>query len=107
MLSYTLEDAALYDFNNFHYKCVYLVQKYDLDGNYDCVVFSNKEVAIDYAKNSYNEMMKPYIKMYKKDKTSLEYISKTEGFTVIMFVLDAIIDNRKIIFDSSDMLDIP
>ena len=41
--------------------------------------------------------------MYKKDKTSLEYISKTEGYSVIMFILDAILDNKKIIFDTGDM----
>jgi hypothetical protein len=91
--------------DNFHYKCVYVVQKYDLDGNYDCAVFSTKEIAITYAKNSYNEMMKPYTKMYKKDKIALDYISKTEGYYVIMFILDAILDNKKIIFDTSDMVE--
>ena len=99
------QNAAIYDFNNSHYKCVYVVQKYDLDGNYDCAVFSTPEVAITYAKNSYNEMMKPYTKMYKKDKMALDYISKTEGYYVIMFILDAILDNKKIIFDTSVMLD--
>jgi hypothetical protein len=99
-----MKDEDVYN-QLFKYKRVYVVQRYDFDGNYNCAVFSTKQVAIDYAKNSYSEMMKPYIKHYKKDKIALDYISKTEGYSVIMFILDAILDNKKIIFDTSDMLD--
>jgi hypothetical protein len=102
------QNATLYDFHNSHYKCVYVVQKYDSEGNYDRAVFSTKEVAIEYAKNSYSEMMESYKKAfhnYAKNKSTLEHISKTEGYYVIMFILDAVIDNHKTVFDTANLLD--
>lgn len=100
-VSVAMEDLEVYN-QLFKYKCVYIVEHYEQESNYVCAVFSNKNIAIDYAKENFEHAMKYYKKLYRKDTSTLDYIAKSEGYQVIMFILDAVIDNKKIVFDTGD-----
>jgi hypothetical protein len=75
----------------FHRKCVYVVQKYEGKDHYIYAIFSNKDVAITYAKSAYEQVR--------------SFRNVDNNYKVIMFLLDAIMDNQTVVFDTKNMFD--
>jgi hypothetical protein len=98
------ETASLFDLPVVYlYKFVYVVEKVGEETDYILAIFTDANIAINYAKaknKEYIEYEKELWRELEGDLDNLNYILRVNGHRVIKFILDIDEYNREVILDT-------
>jgi len=98
------ETASLFDLLAVYlYKFVYVVEQVNEESNYILAVFTDANIAINYAKAKNKEYIEYQQELQRElgdDRDNLNYLLRISGHRVIKFILDIDEYNREVILDT-------